>query len=100
MDKTDPKAIVLESPISANVWKIFVTANEVLHAEQPVLALEAMKLEISIKADSRFHGCRVKKVLVRPGDTIEGGAPLLICTKGNQMIRERSPRYNPGGTLV
>lgn len=52
-----------------------------LETEQLVMVLEAMKLEISMKVDSRFDNCRVKKVLVKPGDTIEGGSPLLICTK-------------------
>ncbi|KAF9884998.1 hypothetical protein FE257_000821 [Aspergillus nanangensis] len=77
----DPDADILESPISANVWKVLVHENEELQADQLVVVLEAMKLEISIRVDSRFDHCRVKKVLVKPGDTIEGGSPLLISTR-------------------
>lgn len=83
---TDPRSVILESPISANVWKVLVRDDDALEAGQVVIILEAMKLEISLRVDSRFDQCSVRKVLVQPGDTIEGGSPLLIGIKGDDPI--------------
>lgn len=77
----DPDVEVIESPINANVWKVLVGENDTLQAQQVVVTLEAMKLEINIKVDARLDQCMVQKVLVKPGDIIESGRPLLTCTK-------------------
>lgn len=84
----DPNAEIIESPISANVWKVLIKENDGLRSEQVVVVLEAMKLEINIKADTRLDGCLVKKVLVKPGDSIESGAPLIIC--GKEISEQKS----------
>ncbi|PKY05987.1 hypothetical protein P168DRAFT_233496 [Aspergillus campestris IBT 28561] len=79
----DPRSVILESPISANVWKVLVQEDDALETGQVVIILEAMKLEISIRVDARFDQCSVRKLLVQPGDTIEGGSPLLIGINGD-----------------
>ena len=72
---------VIESPINANVWKVLIKENEKLQTQQVVVILEAMKLEISIKVDARLDQCVVRKVLVKSGDIIDSGSPIVICAK-------------------
>lgn len=60
---------------------MLVKEDDKLQAQQVVVILEAMKLEISVRVDARLDRCAVQKVLVKPGDIIESGSPLLICTK-------------------
>lgn len=80
---TDPSLDVFESPITANVWKVLIKDKDVLQMEQVAVVLEPMKLEVSIRVDVCVDNSRVKKVLVKPGDTIEGGSPLFICRKSD-----------------
>lgn len=82
---TDPRSVILESPISANVWKVLVQDDDALETGQIVINLEAMKMEISIRVDARFDQRSVRKVLGQPGDTIEGGSPLLIGIKEDKL---------------
>lgn len=82
---TDPQSVILESPISANVWKVLAQDDDALETGQIVINLEAMKMEISIRVDARFDQRSVRKVLVQPGDTIEGGSPLLIGIKEDKL---------------
>lgn len=50
------------------------------------MILEAMKLEISIKVDARLDQCVVRKVLVKSGDIIDSGSPLVICAKQTPVV--------------
>lgn len=77
----DPNYVTLDSPVNANVWKVQVSDGEILSDGSVAAILEAMKLEISIMADAKLNGCVVEKVLVRPGDSIEAGKPILVGRK-------------------
>lgn len=41
-----------------------------------------MKLEISVRADDGLGGEKVEKLLVRPGDVVKAGDPLVLVRKG------------------
>lgn len=60
------------------MWKVLVKEGDVLTAGQTTVILEAMKMEINIDTDSGLAGATVIKALVKPGDTIESGAKVIL----------------------
>lgn len=40
--------------------------------------LEAMKMEIAVKAEEQHAGCKIERVLVRPNDSVKAGDPLIL----------------------
>jgi urea carboxylase len=77
----DPDITAIEAPLNANVWKVEIKEGEKLEKEQIVAILEAMKLEIPVKAEADLDGCLVEKVLVKPNDVVEAGKPLVLVRK-------------------
>ncbi|EHY53480.1 hypothetical protein HRR83_003686 [Exophiala dermatitidis] len=77
----DPNIIPVEAPLNANVWKVEVKEGDVIKADQVVSILEAMKLEIPVKAESSMEGAKVEKLVVKPNDVIEAGKPLMLLRK-------------------
>jgi urea carboxylase len=75
----DPDITAIEAPLNANVWKVEVKVGDKLKNEQIVAVLEAMKLEIPVKAE--LEGGVVEKVLVKPNDVVEAGRPLILLRK-------------------
>jgi urea carboxylase len=59
----------------SNVWRIDVRAGDRVTSGQTLLALEAMKMEMPVQATSAG---RVIEVLVRPGDEVRPGSPLVV----------------------
>lgn len=43
-----------------------------------------MKLEISVRAEDHLAGEIVEKLLVRPGDVVKAGDPLVLVRKGEE----------------
>ncbi|KAI9708108.1 MAG: hypothetical protein M1820_004312 [Bogoriella megaspora] len=75
----DPAISAVEAPVDANVWKIEVEEGSAIRAGQALAILEAMKLEIAVRAtDSTATGTVVEKLLVSPGDTVKAGAKLVL----------------------
>ena len=64
------------------MWKIQVSEGDTLEADQVVTILEAMKLEIAVRADADMAGAKVEKLLVRPNDVVQAGKPLILTRKG------------------
>ena len=64
----------IESPMTANVWKVQVAVGDTVEEGDVVVILEAMKMEIPVH--SPFDGS-VTAVLVAPGDRVAGGALLV-----------------------
>lgn len=77
----DPQIIPIEAPLSANVWKIEVQEGDKLGEDHLVTILEAMKLEINVRAEPACVGGTVDKILVRQGDSVEAGKPLFLIRK-------------------
>jgi biotin carboxyl carrier protein len=56
------------------VVSVAVAPGDRVAAGQPVVVLEAMKMQNPVRAP---RGGRISRVLVAPGVQVEGGAPLL-----------------------
>jgi acetyl-CoA carboxylase biotin carboxyl carrier protein len=69
-----PEVKVL-SELSASVWKIEVAAGDRVEAEQSLILLESMKMEIPVPAP---RAGTVKSILVKEQDTVSEGQPLVI----------------------
>ena len=77
----DPGIEKITSPLNANVWKVTAEEGQYVDANDVVAILEAMKLEISVRAEEGLQG-KVEKLLVRPGDVVNAGDPLVLVRKG------------------
>ena len=56
------------------VIKVLVAAGDEVQARQPLLVLEAMKMETPLTAP---YDAKVRKVNVAEGDSVQGGAVLI-----------------------
>ena len=65
----------VSAEIAGNVWKIETTVGAEVEAEQVLLILESMKMEIPVEAP---RSGRVAEVRVAEGDAIEEGAVLVV----------------------
>lgn len=68
-----------------SVVRVEATAGQRVSAGQPVLVLEAMKMEHQIRAPA--DGL-VAEVLVGPGDQVQAGDVLATVTEQDAMARE------------
>jgi urea carboxylase len=70
-----PGGRVVEASFVSNVWRIDVQPGDRITTGQTLLALEAMKMEMPVQATSAGT---VVEVLVRPGDEVRPGSPLIV----------------------
>ncbi|WP_182909401.1 5-oxoprolinase/urea amidolyase family protein [Microbispora sp. H13382] len=70
-----PGCEVVEAEFTASVWQVSVTPGRRVAAGQPLVVLEAMKMESAVPAPA---GGVVERVLVAPGDQVEAGVPLVV----------------------
>lgn len=77
----DPGIQKIASPLNANVWKVTAEEGQEVGAHDVVAILEAMKLEISVRTEEGTKG-KVEKLLVRLGDVVNAGDPLVLVRKG------------------
>jgi acetyl-CoA carboxylase biotin carboxyl carrier protein len=68
-------AIEVEAQIAGNVWKIETKVGAQVEAEDVLLILESMKMEIPVEAPCAG---RVSEIRVQEGDSIEEGAILAV----------------------
>jgi oxaloacetate decarboxylase alpha subunit len=64
----------INAPLSGNIHTIKVTVGQNINAGDVVMILEAMKMETEVRATV---GGTVSQILVKEGDTVQVGAPLL-----------------------
>jgi biotin carboxyl carrier protein len=69
---TDSGAVV--SPMPGRVVKVLAEAGSIVTADQPVVVVEAMKMENELRAPKAGT---VKSVAVKAGDRVEAGTILL-----------------------
>ena len=62
------------APMPGRVVALLVAAGDTVVAGQPLLTLEAMKMEHQITSP---HAGTVAEVFVQPGQQLDGGQPLL-----------------------
>ncbi|WP_367324375.1 5-oxoprolinase/urea amidolyase family protein [Streptomyces sp. HUAS ZL42] len=70
-----PGGRLVEAEFAASVWQVNVSPGDEVAAGQPLLALEAMKMESRVHAPA--DGV-VAEILARPGDQVEAGTALLV----------------------
>ena len=61
--------------IAGNVWKIETSVGASVEAEDVLLILESMKMEIPVEAP---RAGRIAELRVAEGDSIEEGAVLVV----------------------
>lgn len=61
--------------ISGNIWKLLVEPGQLVEPDQPLLIVEAMKMEFSVYAD---RAAKVSAVHVQPGKQVNAGDLLLV----------------------
>ena len=70
-----PGGHVVESPLTATVWRVGAVPGETVAADQELVSLEAMKTEVPMRA--RGAG-EIVEVLVKPGDQVAPGDALAV----------------------
>ena len=65
--------MVLKAELAANLWKILVTEGQRVQADQTLMILESMKMEIPLVAPSAGT---VTRIHVKEGDTVQEGQAL------------------------
>ena len=64
----------LSSPMPGQVQNVLVGEGDTVEENQPLLVIEAMKMQLEIKAS---HAGTVMKIRVKEGDQVEAGIPLV-----------------------
>ena len=63
------------------MWKVEIKEGDKVEREKVVIILEAMKLEIPVRAEDEMTGWVMEKVLVKPNDVVQAGSPLVLLRK-------------------
>ena len=61
--------------ISGNIWKLLIEPGQMVEADQPLLIVEAMKMEFSVYAD---RTAKVGSIHCEPGKQVNAGDLLLV----------------------
>jgi biotin carboxyl carrier protein len=78
------------APMPGKVLKVLVRDGELVEAGQPMVVLEAMKMETTLAAES---AAMVKQVRVEEGQTVDHGAVLIeLSPPPTSSTRESAPR--------
>ncbi|MFJ9536907.1 urea carboxylase [Streptomyces sp. NPDC101225] len=73
-----PGGSLVDAPLSSSVWKVAAAPGTRVQAGQPLVVLEAMKMEVVVRAPA--DGV-VADVLVTPGQQIDAGTPLTVILR-------------------
>ena len=65
----------ITADISGNIWKLLVEPGQLVEPDQPLLIVEAMKMEFSIYAD---RNAKVSAIHCEPGKQVNAGDLLLV----------------------
>ncbi|MBE2998335.1 urea carboxylase [Nocardiopsis sp. HNM0947] len=71
-------ATLVESSLSASVWTVEVEPGTTVAEGDPIARLEAMKLEVVVRAPSAGT---VSEVLVEPGQQLDPGGAVAVLTR-------------------
>jgi biotin carboxyl carrier protein len=64
----------LSAGMPGKIAKIMVKVGDIVKANQPILIMEAMKMENEMRAS---HDTKIKDILVKSGDSVESGQTLI-----------------------
>jgi acetyl-CoA carboxylase biotin carboxyl carrier protein len=62
--------IKVETEVTGKVWKVIASAGDALNAEDPIVIIESMKMEIPVMAP---RAGKVSRVLVKEGEAVKEG---------------------------
>ncbi|MDR1039025.1 MAG: acetyl-CoA carboxylase biotin carboxyl carrier protein subunit [Deltaproteobacteria bacterium] len=65
----------LLAPMSGNIWKILVKEGDKVQADDELIIMEAMKMEIPVAASGPGT---VKSLLVKEGEPVEADSVLAV----------------------
>ena len=68
------KEDLVRSPMPGRIVRVLVTAGDEVEAGQPLIVVEAMKMENELRAK---HAGKIAEVLVAAGAAVEGNAKLI-----------------------
>jgi biotin carboxyl carrier protein len=66
--------VQIRAELAGNLWKIVVREGQQVRADDTLMILESMKMEIPVNAPTAG---RVTKIHVREGQTVQEGQPLI-----------------------
>ncbi len=72
-----PAEEIMTSPLTCKVIKVLVKEGETVEADQVLVIIEAMKMEMPISSTIRG---KVKEILVKEGHDVDKGTDLVILT--------------------
>jgi acetyl/propionyl-CoA carboxylase alpha subunit/acetyl-CoA carboxylase carboxyltransferase component len=87
----------LTSPIQGTIVAIEVGSGESVRAGEPVVIVEAMKMEHVISAD--FDGV-VVEIIMQPGDVVKEGFPILFMQEGEVSAGEKATKETLDPDLI
>ena len=67
--------ITVQSEVTGTVWKLEVQVGDAVGAEQTLLIVESMKMEIPVSAP---RAGTVRALLVTEGEAVTGGQDVLV----------------------
>jgi biotin carboxyl carrier protein len=65
----------------SSVWKVEVSVGDVITAQEVLVILEAMKMEIAVRAPSSAEQFKVESILRETGERVEAGDVLVLLRK-------------------
>ena len=71
----DVEGHAITADISGNIWKLLVEPGQMVEPDQPLLIVEAMKMEFSVYAD---RSAKVSAIHCEPGKQVSAGDLLLV----------------------
>ncbi len=63
------------SEVAGNVWKVEVQVGQAVAADETLMVIESMKMEIPVEAP---HSGTVMELRVNQGDPVEEGTVLVV----------------------
>jgi len=66
--------VQIKAELAGNLWKVVVREGQQVQADETLMILESMKMEIPVTAPSAG---RVKKIHAREGDNVQEGQLLI-----------------------
>ncbi|MFO7704290.1 MAG: urea carboxylase [Halopseudomonas sp.] len=72
---TEVDGLAVTADISGSIWKLLVVAGQQVEANQPLLIVEAMKMEFAVHAE---RSGRIGSVHCAPGNQVNAGDLLLV----------------------
>lgn len=73
-EENDDDATAIHADMNGNVWKVLVAPDDIVEEGQPLIIVEAMKMELEVSAPCSG---RIKRIRCQPGHQVSPGDTLL-----------------------